>query len=164
MAESHWDLCDFKNISPAFEATLSYFSIMPFLWNFHDFRVFVFGYRAPNENPEITENFYFWIYKVQTEVDKSRGVRISWKTNIWHIISKVVELFWERCHLNNISRVLEITFSYFSILGGLCRISVISEFSFLGIGLKTKTRKSRKIFMFRSAKFKYSGPVFRSLF
>ena len=69
MAESHWDLCDFKNISPAFEATLSYFIIMPFLWNFHDFRVFVFGYRAPNENPEITENFYFWIYKVQMHVD-----------------------------------------------------------------------------------------------
>ena len=55
----------------------------------------------------------------QTQVNKSRGVRISWKIKIWHIISKVAELFWERCHLNNISRVLEIAFSYFSILGFL---------------------------------------------
>ena len=41
------------------------------------------------------------------------------------------------------------------VLQRFCRISVISEFSFLGIGLKTKTRKSRKISIFRSAKFKY---------
>ena len=31
MAESHWELCDLKNISTVFEATLSYFGIMAFL-------------------------------------------------------------------------------------------------------------------------------------
>ena len=38
--------------------------------------------------------------------------------------------------------------SHISVLWHFCRISVISEFSFLDIGLKTKTRKSRKIFIF----------------
>ena len=69
MAESYWYLCDLKNISTVFEATLSYFSIMAFLQNFRDFRVFVFRYRAQNENPEITDNLYFWVYKVQMNVD-----------------------------------------------------------------------------------------------
>ena len=44
--------------------------------------------------------------------------------------------------------------SHITVLWRFCRISVISEFSFLGIGLKTKTRKSRKISMFGSTKFK----------
>ena len=38
--------------------------------------------------------------------------------------------------------------SHNSVLWCFCSISVISEFSYLGIGLKTKTRKSRKIFIF----------------
>ena len=42
---------------------------MAFLQNFHDLQDFVFRYRAQNENPEITENLYFWIYKVQIHVD-----------------------------------------------------------------------------------------------
>ena len=42
---------------------------MAFLQNFHDLQDFVFGYRAQNENPEITENLYFCIYKVQIHVD-----------------------------------------------------------------------------------------------
>ena len=42
---------------------------MAFLLNFRDFRLFVFGYRAQNKNPEIMENSYFWIYKVQMHVD-----------------------------------------------------------------------------------------------
>ena len=42
---------------------------MAFLQNFHDLQDFVFGYRAQNENIEITENLYFWIYKVQIHVD-----------------------------------------------------------------------------------------------
>ena len=45
-----------------FEATSSYYSIMLFLKNFPDFWVFVFECRAENENPEITENLYFFIY------------------------------------------------------------------------------------------------------
>ena len=42
---------------------------MAFLQNFLDFRVFVFGYRSQNEKPEITENLYFWVYKVQMHMD-----------------------------------------------------------------------------------------------
>ena len=38
--------------------------------------------------------------------------------------------------------------SHISVLWPFCRISVIYEFSFLSIGLKTKPRKSRKIFIF----------------
>ena len=37
--------------------------------NFCDFQVFIFGYRAQNENPEITENLYFGVYKVQVHMD-----------------------------------------------------------------------------------------------
>ena len=39
-------------------------------------------------------------------------------------------------------------YSHNSVLWRLCSISVISEFSYLGVGLKMKTRKSRKIFIF----------------
>ena len=41
---------------------------MAFLQNFRNFQVFVFGYRPQNENPEIMENLYFWIYNVQMYV------------------------------------------------------------------------------------------------
>ena len=44
--------------------------------------------------------------------------------------------------------------SHVTVLWRFCRISKISEFSFLGIGLKTKTRKSRKISIFGSTKSK----------
>ena len=37
--------------------------------------------------------------------------------------------------------------SYSSVLWRFCSISVLSEFSYLGIGLKTKTWTSRKIFI-----------------
>ena len=37
--------------------------------NFRDLRVFAFGYRPQNKNPEITENLYFWVYKVQIHMD-----------------------------------------------------------------------------------------------
>ena len=33
--------------------------------NFRDFRVFAFGYRSQNENPEITENFSFLVFSSQ---------------------------------------------------------------------------------------------------
>ena len=32
---------------------------------FRDFRVFVFGYRAQNENPKTTENHYFGVIKLK---------------------------------------------------------------------------------------------------
>ena len=37
--------------------------------NFLDFRISVFGDRAQNENPEITENLNLWFHKVQIHVD-----------------------------------------------------------------------------------------------
>ena len=42
---------------------------MAFLWNFRNFRVFVFGDRPQNRNPENMENLYFWICNVQMYVD-----------------------------------------------------------------------------------------------
>ena len=44
--------------------------------------------------------------------------------------------------------------SHITVLWRFCRISEISEFLLLGIGLKMKTRKSRKISIFPSTKFK----------
>ena len=58
-----------RSISRVFEVTYSHFSILGFLTNFRDFRVFVFKYRPQNENPEITENLYFWVYKVEMDMD-----------------------------------------------------------------------------------------------
>ena len=37
--------------------------------NFRNLRVFAFGYRPQNENPEILENLYFWVYKVHMHMD-----------------------------------------------------------------------------------------------
>ena len=50
--------------------------------------------------------------------------------------------------------------SYISVFWGFSWISVIYEFSLLVIGLKTKTRKSRKISIFGSTKFKYTWIYF----
>ena len=48
----------------------SYISaFLGFFMNFRDFRVFAFGYRSQKENPEITENLYFLVYKVQMHMD-----------------------------------------------------------------------------------------------
>ena len=44
--------------------------------------------------------------------------------------------------------------SHNSVLWHFCSISLLSEFSYLGIGLKTKSRKPRKIFIFGSIMFK----------
>ena len=60
----------------------------------------------------------------------------------WFLITILIFPF-----LNSMSRVFEVTYSHFSILG-FWWISMISEFSFLGIGFITKTWKSRKIFIF----------------
>ena len=49
---------------------------------------------------------------------------------------------------------------HISVLWRFCRISVISGFSFLGIGLKMKTRKSRIIFIFGFIKFKWMWTCF----
>ena len=57
------------NISKSFWNKFPNFSILGFLMNFRDFRVFVFGYRAQNENLEITENLYVWVRKVRIHAD-----------------------------------------------------------------------------------------------
>ena len=49
---------------------------------------------------------------------------------------------------------------HISVLWHFCRISVIFGFSFLGIGLKMKTRKSRIIFIFGFIKFKWMWTCF----
>ena len=43
---------------------------MAFLWNFHEFRVFVFGCRAQSKNQEITENLYFFSFKAVMHLDQ----------------------------------------------------------------------------------------------
>ena len=52
-----------------FKARISYFSIMAFLWNYLDFQLFIFGCKAENENPEITENLYFLDYEAEMHLD-----------------------------------------------------------------------------------------------
>ena len=66
---SFWDWCHTNSISRVFEVTFSYFSILGFLMNFRDFRVFIFGYKPQNKNPEITGSLYFWVCKVQMHMN-----------------------------------------------------------------------------------------------
>ena len=97
---------------------------------------------------------------INKQVDIFLALKSSEKQRTWEFypaktnrvkdnLNNVSEYLWIWCHLNIISVVLETTFSYFNFL------SVISKFSFLGIGLKTKMRKSRKSPSFESTKFKY---------
>ena len=139
VAESFWDWCHFNCISRVFEITYSHFSISGFLTNFRYFQVFVFGYRAQNENPEITENLYFLVYNtpmhvdlcfdyyfncssVNTGISKNvlnliyRGVKSFQNANSCCMINSLVESFWDWCCLNSISTVFRATFSYFSIM------------------------------------------------
>ena len=69
VAGSFWVWCHLNSILRVFEVTFSYFSVLVFFMNIGDFRVLVFGYRPENENPEITDNLYFWVYIVSTHVD-----------------------------------------------------------------------------------------------
>ena len=153
---------------------------MAFLYHFCAFRVFVFVYRAQNENLEITKNLYFWVYEVQmymdllfdpyfnfltvkTEINKKNNKRLNLinlegsdalkrqKYDTWiamwldHFANDVI---W------TIFKLFLKLHSHIKVLWRFCRISVTSEFSFLGIGLKTKIWKSRKISIFGSTKFK----------
>ena len=62
-------LMSFEQYMNWFKARFSYFSIMTFLWNYLDFRVFTFGCKAENENPEIMENLYFLGYEAEMHLD-----------------------------------------------------------------------------------------------
>ena len=67
--ESFLNWCHLNSISSVIKVIYSHFSFLGFLMNFRDFWVFVFGYRPQNENPEITENLYFWVCKVEMDMD-----------------------------------------------------------------------------------------------
>ena len=44
-----------------------YFNVLSGKTDTH--KVFDFGYRPQNENPKITKNLYFWVYKVHMHID-----------------------------------------------------------------------------------------------
>ena len=159
-------------------------SCISVLWPFCgtcDFRSSFFEYRVQNKNPEITENLCFWNYNVQTHVDlffnfyftflsdkteinKKNNKSLNWinlegssdlkrqKYNTWVAVwlnHFEIDVIWTA-----LKRFLKLH-SHISVFWGSSWISVISELSFLGIGFKRKTRKSRKIFIFGSIMFKY---------
>ena len=167
---SFWDL---NSISRAFEVIFSYFSILGFLMNFRDFRVFVFRYRPQKRNSEIKKNVYFWFYKGQmdmnlffdhyfnflsakTQINKKvnlinlDGLEVILKENYlvpdWEYDWIILRLKWFEEHLNSFWCYILI-FQYY---GCFLEFFVIFEFSVLGVRLKTKTQKSQKILFFFS--------------
>ena len=170
VAGSFWDL---NSISRAFEVIFSYFSILGFLMNFRDFRVFVFRYRPQKRNSEIKKNVYFWLYKGQmdmnlffdhyfnflsakTQINKKvnlinlDGLEVILKENYlvpdWEYDWIILRLIWFEEHLNSFWCYILI-FQYY---GCFLEFFVIFEFSVLGVRLKTKTQKSQKILFFFS--------------
>ena len=170
VAGSFWDL---NSISRAFKVIFSYFSILGFLMNFRDFRVFVFRYRPQKRNSEIKKNVYFWFYKGQmdmnlffdhyfnflsakTQINKKvnlinlDGLEVILKENYlvpdWEYDWIILRLIWFEEHLNSFWCYILI-FQYY---GCFPEFFVIFEFSVLGVRLKTKTQKSQKIFFFFS--------------
>ena len=152
MTEWFWVWCHLNSISTAFQATFSRFSIIALF-------------------P------YFWVYKVQINVDLLFDhcfIFLRTKTEIYKNEFNLINLdgfealkrqipgTWLGIWLNHIeiyviwntSHLFSKLHSHISVLWCFCRISVISEFSFLGIGLNTKARKSQKIFIFGSMEFK----------
>ena len=108
-------------------------------------------------------DLYFNFLSVKTEINKKNNKRLN-LINLEGSDALKRQKYdtWIAMWLNHFENdVIWIAFqlflklrSHITVLWRFCRISVISEFSFLGIGLKTKTRKSRKISMFGSTKFK----------
>ena len=151
-------------------------SLISFEQHFNCFWIYILilQYRPQNENPKITENLYLWVYKVQMHMNLFFDHFfnfLSAKTKINKNVVNLINLdgleavkrqkydtgiaMWLN-HFEN--HVIWATFQLFlklhfhiTVLWRFCRIS---EFSFLGIGLKMKTRESRKISIFGSAKFK----------
>ena len=177
VAEWFWVWYHLSSISTVYEATFSYYIIMALLQNFCDFGNFIFGYRPQNENTEITENLYFWDHKVQMHMSLFFDHYFSFlsgKTKINKNVLNFINLDGlEAFERQTPGTWLEIWVNYFEfdviwrasqlflklhshnlVLWRFCSISVISEFSYLGIALKTKTRKSRKFFIFGSIMFK----------
>ena len=155
--------------------------------NFWDFRVFVFGYRTQNENSEITENLYFLVYNtpmhvdlcfdhcfnclsVKTDINKN-GLNLIYsegsKAVKTQIAAACLAMWLNHCTFD----IIWTTFlgflklrTHISVFWGFWWVSVISEFSFLDIWLKTKTRKLRKIIIFGLWSWNTCGSVLWSLF
>ena len=114
-------------------------------------------------------NLCFNFLSVKTEINKKNNKRLNLinlegsdalkrqKYDTWIAM-------WLNHFENNVISTVCKTFlefhSYISVFWGFSWISVIYEFSLLVIGLKTKTRKSRKISIFGSTKFKYTWIYF----
>ena len=112
---------------------------------------------------------HFNFLSVKTEINKKNNKRLNLinlegsdalkrqKYDTWIAM-------WLNHFENNVISTVCKTFlefhSYISVFWGFSWISVIYEFSLLVIGLKTKTRKSRKISIFGSTKFKYTWIYF----
>ena len=74
-------------------------------------------------------------------------------TKYWMISS-----WLKRCKYDVIWTAFQLFFkldSHIPVLSHFCRLSLISEFSFLGIGLNAKTRKSRKTLIYGFIEFKF---------
>ena len=151
----------------------SYLGILGFLINSRDFRVFIFGYRALKENSEITENLYFLVYStpmnvdlcfehffnclsIKTDIDKNGLNLVYSEGRVKKLLKTQLTAAWLAMWLNHCNfdviwtiflGFLELR-THISVFWGFRWVSVISEFSFLGMALKTKTRKLRKIIIF----------------
>ena len=111
-------------------------------------------------NVDLFFNLYFKFLRTKTEIYKSdfNLINLDGLEALKRQITGILLGIW----LNHIEiyalwrtfKLLLKLHYHVSVLWRFCRISVISEFSFLSIVLKTKTRKSRKIFIFGSIKFK----------
>ena len=170
MAESFWEWCHLNSIQGIFWVKFLYFSISGFFMNFYDFWVFGFRYRPQNENLEIMENLHFWVYKVQMHMNlffdhcfNFWGAKTKMNKNVLNLINvDGLETFkiqtpgtWLEICVNHfefdvIWRTSELFLklhSHNSVLWHFCSISVISEFSYSGVELKTKTQKLQFFFL-----------------
>ena len=108
-------------------------------------------------------DLYFNFVSVKIEINKKNNKRLNWiNLEGSDALKRQKYDTWIAMWLNHFEiDVIWTAFkgflklhSHISVFWGFSWISVISEFSFLGIGLKTKTRKSRKIFIYGSIMFK----------
>ena len=108
-------------------------------------------------------DLYFNVLSVETEINKKNNKRlILINLEGSDALKRQKHHTWIAMWLNNFeNNVIWTVFklflklhSHITVLWSFCKISVISEFSFLGISLKTKTWKSWKISIFGSTKFK----------
>ena len=111
-------------------------------------------------NMDLFFDHYFKFLRTKSEVYKSNFNLINLdgleapKRQIHDIL---LEIWLNHIEIYVVWRTFELLLklhSHISVSRRFCRISVISMFSFLGIGRKTKTWKSWEIFIFGSRKLK----------